>query len=354
MAAGAVEIREPLVPLYSLNSKDLGRHSPALGKLSQRPKGLRKTASLGASRATSEAKAEFIAEDFESRPSPDPIAEDQNPAMEISHPLSRTMEKQGESGMSTSYGHDNHDQHDEGAAVAAGEEQESKSLMQLKMEAMTWAAMAKDYTISSLERRLRQALEIAKAEQDRNEELGRLLRESKEREVAAALELKDAKEQIGQLIDAEERLCVQLGDLEAEAVEEDRRYRTQIAILTARIEAQDQFIAEVLKPFKAGQSPSYLNTSENQFLFEKLEMAKKEIASLQADLNDAKTDLRVADGLRKSQSRKLKALEKERRYLMRKGAIRSIRLAPRSHKKSETAAPGGEGWKVFSILDFQA
>ncbi|CAM6104155.1 unnamed protein product [Calypogeia fissa] len=121
--------------------------------------------------------------------------------------------------------------------------------------------------------------------------------------------------------------------------------------MTARIQAHDQFIAEVLKPFKAKQSPSYLNTSENQFLFEKLEMAKKEIASLQAeDLNDAKTDLRVADGLRKSQSRKLKALEKERRYLMRKGAIRSIRLAPRSYKKSETAAPGGEGWKVFSIL----
>ncbi|CAM6100789.1 unnamed protein product [Calypogeia fissa] len=351
MAAAAVEMREPLVPLYSLNSKDLGHHSPALGKLSQRPKGLRKTASLGPSRATSEAKAEFIAEAFESRPSPDPIAEDPNPAMEISHPLSRTVEKQGEFGMSTSYGHDDHDQRDEGAA---GDEQESKSLMQLKMEAMTWAAMAKDYTISSLERRLRQALEIAKAEQDRNEELGRLLRESKEREVATALELKDAKEQIGQLIDAEERLCVQLGDLEAEAVEEDRRYRSQIAALTARIEAQDKFIAEVLKPFKAGQSPSYLNTSEKQFLFEKLEMAKKEIASLQADLDDAKTDLRVADGLRKSQSRKLKALEKERRYLMRKGAIRSIRLAPRSHKKSEIAAPGGEGWKVFSILDFQA
>lgn len=361
--AAAVEMREPLVPLYPRNSQDSVFQSPPLGKQSQRPKVIGKSASIGASRSFSGAKAEPIkpapaVENFISRASADLTTQRAKPAVDISQQQSRPMEEQGESGItSLSTG----GQRDDGEIeVDAGDEQESQSLMRMKMEAMTWAAMAKDYEISSLERRLRQALEIAKAEQERNQQLGRLLRESREREAAAALELEDANEQIRQLIDAEERLCVQLGDLEVEAIEEGRRYPSQIAALTARIEEQDKFIAEALKPFKTGQLAaqqlkllSYVQTSEFKSLTEDLEKAEEEISALQAELSEAKRELQITEGLKKSQSRRLKALEKERRYLMRKGAIRSVRLAPRNQKTSETEAPGGEGWKVFSILDFQ-
>lgn len=354
------------MPLYSTNLQDLGRPSPASGKpLQQRPKFVLKSGSRSFSAAKAKPAVSQTPADIEnsvSRASPERIAVDAQPATvatmaDTSSPVKgqSVEEEQAEScitSLATPNGND-----DEAIVAEAGageEEEQSKSLMQLKMEAMTWAAMAKDYTISSLERRLRQALEIAKAEQERNQELGRLLREIKEREAAAALELQDAKQQIEQLIDVEESLCVQLGNSEVDAFEEDQIHRSQIATLTARIEAQDRFIAEALKmPFKAGQPTADMPTSQHQFLSEKLQTAENDAATVRADLSDAKTELRIVEGIKKSQSRRLAVLEKERRQLMRKGAIRSVRLAPRAQKKSETAAPGGEGWKVFSVLDFE-
>ncbi|KAJ4832487.1 hypothetical protein Tsubulata_000034 [Turnera subulata] len=65
----------------------------------------------------------------------------------------------------------------------------------------------------------------------RNEELERALRESREREEQMRVELQRAFERLRVAEEAEERLCSQLGELEAEAVTQAREYHARIISL---------------------------------------------------------------------------------------------------------------------------
>ncbi|KAL2339517.1 hypothetical protein Fmac_007457 [Flemingia macrophylla] len=65
----------------------------------------------------------------------------------------------------------------------------------------------------------------------RNEELEKALRESKEREEQMKRQLQSAWERLRVAEEAEERLCSQLGDLEAEAVHQARDYHARIVSL---------------------------------------------------------------------------------------------------------------------------
>ncbi|KAK7317052.1 hypothetical protein RJT34_00965 [Clitoria ternatea] len=65
----------------------------------------------------------------------------------------------------------------------------------------------------------------------RNEELEKELRESKEREEQMRRELQRAWERLRVAEEAEERLCSQLGELEAEAVSQARDSHARIASL---------------------------------------------------------------------------------------------------------------------------
>ncbi|BFI30132.1 hypothetical protein MPTK2_3g09310 [Marchantia polymorpha subsp. ruderalis] len=250
--------------------------------------------------------------------------------------------------------------------------EDNENLMQLKLEAMTWAAMAKDFTISSLEKRLRKALQIAKAEQAKNLELQKQLDDSRQ-------ELGKAKEDIAKLEEAEERLCRERGDIEVDATqfaaerakfaaEQSKQHRSQLLLLEHRIKLM---LGESAKPAHLRGQDRQLDrslmmqnrawqSSDVQILEEALDQAQErileaeqEIEELRGEVSDANTDLRVSELLRKTQSRRLKALEKERRFLLRKGALRSVKLAPRStQRKCETPVPGGPGWNVFSVLEY--
>ncbi|KAK7282469.1 hypothetical protein RIF29_11277 [Crotalaria pallida] len=75
------------------------------------------------------------------------------------------------------------------------------------------------------------ALELKK----KNEELEKELRESKEREEEMRRKLQSAWERLRVAEEAEERLCSQLGELEAEAVQQARDYHAQIVYLTEQL-----------------------------------------------------------------------------------------------------------------------
>jgi len=64
-----------------------------------------------------------------------------------------------------------------------------------------------------------------------NEELERKLRESLTREEKTKAELRRALERVRVAEEAEEMLCSQLGDLEAEAVDQARYFHAQISAL---------------------------------------------------------------------------------------------------------------------------
>ncbi|KAK4433216.1 protein RESPONSE TO LOW SULFUR 3 [Sesamum alatum] len=69
----------------------------------------------------------------------------------------------------------------------------------------------------------------------RNEELERELKKSLEREVRMREELMRAWERLRVAEEAEERLCCQLGELEAEAVAHAREYRARIVELMEQL-----------------------------------------------------------------------------------------------------------------------
>ncbi|KAL3754304.1 hypothetical protein ACJRO7_001526 [Eucalyptus globulus] len=69
----------------------------------------------------------------------------------------------------------------------------------------------------------------------RNEELERELRESRAREEAAREELRRTAERLRVAEEGEERLCTQLGELEAEAVLQARAYHARILSLADQL-----------------------------------------------------------------------------------------------------------------------
>jgi hypothetical protein len=76
----------------------------------------------------------------------------------------------------------------------------------------------------------------------RNEELERELRESVQREQRMKLELERFRQRLRIAEEAEERLCSQLGDLEAEAVDQARDYRDRVMMLMNRLEAAQNLL----------------------------------------------------------------------------------------------------------------
>lgn len=69
----------------------------------------------------------------------------------------------------------------------------------------------------------------------RNEELERELKESLERQETLKAELRQTWRRLRVAEEAEERLCSQLGELEAEAVDEAKSYRGKIQLLREQL-----------------------------------------------------------------------------------------------------------------------
>ncbi|XP_030460275.1 protein RESPONSE TO LOW SULFUR 3-like [Syzygium oleosum] len=76
----------------------------------------------------------------------------------------------------------------------------------------------------------------------RNSELERELRESREKEEAAREELRRTSERLRVAEEAEERLCTQLGELEAEAVLQARAYHARILSLADQLARARKFL----------------------------------------------------------------------------------------------------------------
>ncbi|KAJ3690611.1 hypothetical protein LUZ61_019775 [Rhynchospora tenuis] len=70
----------------------------------------------------------------------------------------------------------------------------------------------------------------------RNVELEKELSENKERECALMADLERTNKRLSLAEEAEERLCVQLGELEAEAIEQVHMYRHHIKALSEQLE----------------------------------------------------------------------------------------------------------------------
>lgn len=86
---------------------------------------------------------------------------------------------------------------------------------------------------------LRPATEVEEEVEElrrRNEELEREVRERRTREEEMRRELERTKARLWAMEEAEERLCVQLGEIEAEAVAEARDYHRRIKALYEELE----------------------------------------------------------------------------------------------------------------------
>ncbi|PON60360.1 hypothetical protein PanWU01x14_153460 [Parasponia andersonii] len=90
----------------------------------------------------------------------------------------------------------------------------------------------------------------------RNEELEQELRRSQEREEEMKTELVKAWRRLRVAEEAEERLCSQLGELEAEAVNEARSYNARIISLMDQLSRAQQLLqaASISIPTEAAAS----------------------------------------------------------------------------------------------------
>ncbi|KAL5719324.1 hypothetical protein ACHQM5_012119 [Ranunculus cassubicifolius] len=76
----------------------------------------------------------------------------------------------------------------------------------------------------------------------KNEELERELKRSREREEKMKAELEKTNQKLRVLEEAEENLCAQLGDLEAEAVDHARLYQAQIRSLMQKLSQSQKLL----------------------------------------------------------------------------------------------------------------
>ncbi|KAI3735497.1 hypothetical protein L6452_14996 [Arctium lappa] len=76
----------------------------------------------------------------------------------------------------------------------------------------------------------------------RNEELERELKKSLEREEKMKMELRKTWERVRVAEEAEERLCSQLGELEAEAMDQAVAYRERFVTLMEQLTAAQKLI----------------------------------------------------------------------------------------------------------------
>ncbi|KAK9075274.1 hypothetical protein SSX86_003596 [Deinandra increscens subsp. villosa] len=76
----------------------------------------------------------------------------------------------------------------------------------------------------------------------RSEELERELTKSLQREENMKIELQRLHKRVRVAEDAEEQLCAQLGDLEAETVDHAHEYQTHLVALMKQLETAHKFI----------------------------------------------------------------------------------------------------------------
>lgn len=117
-------------------------------------------------------------------------------------------------------------------------------LMSARLRAMTWASQAKDAAMAELEGRLRAALEEGNAAAARSRALEAEVREGREREAALKRRAERAEE-------AEERLAMQMGELEVEAFERITEGDRLVASLN-----QQQQLEEALSADRTASSPA--------------------------------------------------------------------------------------------------
>nr|GMC59891.1 protein RESPONSE TO LOW SULFUR 3-like [Ipomoea batatas]GMC74188.1 protein RESPONSE TO LOW SULFUR 3-like [Ipomoea batatas]GMD29389.1 protein RESPONSE TO LOW SULFUR 3-like [Ipomoea batatas] len=93
-----------------------------------------------------------------------------------------------------------------------------------------------------IQRRKTPAAEEEEGLRKRNEELEKELRRSLEREETMRRELQRTWERLMVAEEAEERLCSQMGELEAEAVEQARAYKARVTSLMDQLSAAQMLL----------------------------------------------------------------------------------------------------------------
>ncbi|KAL2527590.1 response to low sulfur 2 [Abeliophyllum distichum] len=115
--------------------------------------------------------------------------------------------------------------------------------------------MAPTIAVSSAHTKPHHVSEGADVLKKRNEELEKELKRSLEREDKMKKELERAWERLRVAEEAEERLCSQLGELEAEAVDQARAYRVRTMSLMEQLHSAHKLLEETSISLSNPQSP---------------------------------------------------------------------------------------------------
>jgi chromosome segregation ATPase len=198
---------------------------------------------------------------------------------------------------------------------------ESASVLKGKIDAMIRASQAKDVTIASLQQRLASAMEAWKLDKttlaeatSRSLHLQKEVQQGLDREGGlqqqlmelqiqhqrdlAEMELRHERE-IERLLssqqvleEAEERLCAQLGDLEAETLEQNRFFNSQFSSLSSSLAAREMELASARSELESlRQKRQSLKELETMDLAGQLSKSRHDCDAMATRLHDATHEL---------------------------------------------------------------
>lgn len=168
-------------------------------------------------------------------------------------------------------------------------------MLRMRLQAMTWAAHAKDAALVELEAKLQHALMVGAAAQARNKQLEEEARAAQVREEALRAEEARLQSRLERAEAAEERLAQEMGGVEAEALHQALDSGRLIASLKAQVQAQQAALEEATRQQVSAQICPPTSKVEERFNEERLALQQRLEASESArqQLASANTDLQA-------------------------------------------------------------
>ncbi|KAJ7516172.1 hypothetical protein O6H91_22G045600 [Diphasiastrum complanatum] len=186
---------------------------------------------------------------------------------------------------------------------AAGEEDHDQiANLNSKIQAMMWALRSKDDAIAFLNQKLQKTQTEATVYQEKtsaltseNVNLRKELEASHARQKVLEKNLEQVMRRQSILVDAEERLCTQLADLEVETLEQSREHKAEQSNLTSQLQQKEALITSLSAEIESMRSIQKASLSVESNLSLQLAEAKSQLESLHRKHSETSASLHAPE-----------------------------------------------------------
>lgn len=201
-------------------------------------------------------------------------------------------------------------------------DEEPSSLLRLRLQAMTWAAHAKDDSLHSLHSQLQSSLLLARSAHDKlavalahNSSLERQVEEGRAREHALELQIVDLTGRLEGVQAAEERLASEMGQIEAESLQQAIESSRLVSSLHDRLKEKERLLEEALREVRSRSDPEINVASQIAKMEQKSKMLEKKVAEEESARRKSEAERQQSEKKCAALQEKLEAAEARNREL---------------------------------------